>query len=99
TARDKKQRDTHSRRSMEPPFGVIRDSIKTRKTREKIDDARNQAEFYIDLLSHDINNMNQVAMGYLELAIEKVKQGKYDPALFAKPMAMIKNSSELIENV
>ena len=63
------------------------------------DDAKSQAEFYIDLLSHDINNMNQAAMGYMELAMEKVKQGKYDPSLFAKSMAIIKNSSELIENV
>jgi signal transduction histidine kinase len=43
--------------------------------------------------------MNQAAMGYLELAMEKVKQGKYDPSLFARSIAIIKNSSELIENV
>jgi signal transduction histidine kinase len=63
------------------------------------DEAKSQAEFYIDLLIHDINNMNQAAMGYLELAMEKVKQGKYDPSLFARSIAIIKNSSELIENV
>ncbi len=66
---------------------------------QKLDESKNQAEFYIDLLYHDINNMNQVAMGYLEMAIEKMKQGKYDPALLAKPMEMLKDSSKLLENV
>jgi signal transduction histidine kinase len=84
---------------MEPPFGVISGGLKNKRACETIDDSKDQAEFYIDLLSHDINNMNQVAMGYLELAIEKVKDGKYDPVLFARSMAMIKNSSDLIENV
>jgi hypothetical protein len=30
-----------------------------------------QAELYLDLPGHDINNMHQIALGYLELAREK----------------------------
>jgi signal transduction histidine kinase len=77
----------------------FRDNARLKKSMQKLDEAKNQAELYIDLLYHDINNMNQVAMGYLEIAIEKVKQGKYDPALLAKPMEMLKDSSKLLENV
>jgi signal transduction histidine kinase len=61
--------------------------------------ARGQEDFYIDLLCHDINNMNQVAIGYMELAIENVKQGICDPALLAKPMAVLKDSSKLLDSV
>ncbi len=70
-----------------------------KRSGEKLTEAKEQTEFYIDLLCHDINNMNQVALGYLEMAIEKDKQGKYDPALLAKPMDMLKDSSKLIESV
>ena len=31
-------------------------------------DAKAQAELYLDLMGHDINNMHQIALGYLELA-------------------------------
>ncbi len=30
--------------------------------------AREQAELYVDVMGHDINNLNQIALGYLELA-------------------------------
>jgi signal transduction histidine kinase len=74
-------------------------NARLKRSIQKLDEAKGQAEFFIDLLYHDINNMNQVAIGYLEMAIEKVKQGKYDPTLLAKPMEMLKDSSKLLENV
>lgn len=97
--KDESLEEADQKRSIALSLGAIKDSLSGRKAAEKPDETKNQSDFYIDLLSHDINNMNQSAMGYLELAMEKVKQGKYDPALFAKPMAIIKSSSELIENV
>ena len=58
-----------------------------------------QTELYIDLMGHDINNMNQVAMGYLDLALESLKLDKEERMLLAKPLEMLQNSSHLISNV
>lgn len=69
------------------------------KLSDKGEEAKNRADFYIDLLCHDINNMNQAALGYLELASDMLSQGKYDPALLAKPIEILKNGSQLVESV
>ena len=56
--------------------------ITERKEAEKeVSDARKQAELYVDLMGHDINNLNQVGIGYLELALEelKLKRGGQSP--------------------
>jgi signal transduction histidine kinase len=62
-----------------------------------------EAELYVDLMSHDINNMNQVAAGSTELAIEKLSSagelGADDLPLLTKTREMLDNSSMLIENV
>lgn len=78
-------------------FNAMMDELEhSNKARE---DAKEQAELYMDLLSHDINNMNQVALGYTELALDAVKQGKYDPSITEKIREVLVNSSALIENI
>jgi PAS domain S-box-containing protein len=66
-------------------------------------DEKEQAELYIDLMGHDINNLNHIAMGYIEIALDILKRsGKLDMGevqLMEKPLDMLKNSSELIDNV
>ena len=32
--------------------------------------SRDEAELYLDLITHDIANLNQIGMGYLEIALE-----------------------------
>jgi signal transduction histidine kinase len=49
-------------------------------------------------MGHDINNLNQVALGYLEVAEEALKD-KGLKELIARPLEAIKSSSHLIENV
>ena len=39
-----------------------------KKVENELREAKAQAELYLDLMGHDINNINQVALGYLELA-------------------------------
>lgn len=82
----------------------LKKEIKERKdTERKLRDAKAQAELYIDLMRHDINNMNQVSMGYLDLAIDKMtsdgKLGIEDICLLKKPFVSNKNIAKLIENV
>ncbi len=74
--------------------------ITDRKQAENaLDDARSQAELYVDILSHDIGNMNQAMMGYLEMALEMNKENEAVRELIERPMEIIQNSASLIKNV
>lgn len=81
-------------------FGDITDNVLTNDTLKA---AKNQAELYVDLMGHDINNMNQIAYGYLELALDKLENnGKLDKAdqlLISRPVESLKNITNLISNV
>jgi signal transduction histidine kinase len=50
-------------------------------------------------MGHDINNINQVAMGYLELANERLPLKEDEKELITTPMDALKSSANLIENV
>ena len=84
-------------------YGIIQDITRRKLAEKALQDAKGQAELYIDLMGHDINNMNQIAMGYLELAYDKLeKEGrleKSDSSLLDKPIDAMKNIARLIGNV
>jgi signal transduction histidine kinase len=74
--------------------------IEARKQIEKaLRDARDQAELYVDLISHDIGNMNQAVMGYLELALELINPRGNERELIERPLKVVDSSSRLIDNV
>ncbi|WP_231845074.1 sensor histidine kinase [Methanocella paludicola] len=77
--------------------------ILNKRAKDALMESKSQAELYVDLMGHDINNMNQVALGFLELAIEKLdKDGKLETAdryLLEKPIDTLNNSARLIKNV
>jgi PAS domain S-box-containing protein len=82
---------------------VGRDTTERKLAEEALLNAKAEAELYLDLMGHDINNLNQSAMGYLELALEVFnKKGKLEETekqLVMKPLEALNNSSQLIENV
>ena len=57
---------------------------------------RTRAEFYVDLLTHDINNYNAAALGYLQLAGDDA--GKMEASV-PKAMGALEDSTELIGTV
>jgi PAS domain S-box-containing protein len=65
---------------------------------EKLDHAKAQAELYLDLMGHDINNMHQIAMGYLELA-QGVPPGVQQGEMIGKSVEVLQRSTQLIRNV
>src|SRR5271157_715138 len=73
------------------------------KTEEELHAAKAEIEIYIDLMSHDIRNLNQISVGYLELAIDALDRGvKPDDQLkqsLYKSLQSLNNSSKLIDNV
>jgi signal transduction histidine kinase len=78
-------------------------AILRRRTEEALRQAKQQAELYVDLMGHDINNMNQIAIGFLELALqilgkEKALTEKHR-FLLEKPVDTLYNSAGLIRNV
>jgi PAS domain S-box-containing protein len=84
-------------------FGTNTDITERIDAEEALKDAKAQTELYVDLMGHDINNMNQSAMGYLELALEKLETEKKllldDQFLIERPMQSLVNSSMLIDKV
>jgi PAS domain S-box-containing protein len=86
--------------------GVIKGSVVTFtditeriRSEQEAQDARRQAELYLDLMGHDINNMNQIGIGYLEQALETIRISEDEKFFITKPLEALYNSSRLIDNV
>jgi PAS domain S-box-containing protein len=79
------------------------DVTKRKQAEEALKETKAQAELYVDLMGHDINNMNQVSMGFLELAHNIIemdgKLGEDNIVLLDKAINSLNNSSQLIGNV
>ena len=56
------------------------------------------AEFYNDLMAHDINNINQTTMGYLNLLLES-SRGDEQKEYIERALSAVKRSAKLIEDV
>jgi signal transduction histidine kinase len=68
------------------------------KVEEALEEAKAHAEMYLDLMGHDINNLNQIGIGYLELALESADPEAMKP-LIEKPLEAMKSASRIIDNV
>ncbi len=64
-----------------------------------LQEAKAQAELYLDLMGHDINNMNQIGIGFLEMALDTLKLDDGEKQMISKPLEALENSSRLISNV
>lgn len=84
-------------------FSFIIDISARKKVEKELETARGQAEMYLDLMGHDIMNMNQIGIGYLEIALDtledKCKLDEHDRDILEKALSALKNSSMLIDNV
>jgi signal transduction histidine kinase len=54
---------------------------------------------YLDLMSHDITNMNQIGIGFLEFALSTINLDENSKELISKPLEALESSTRLIENV
>ena len=66
---------------------------------EGIKSARNEADFYVDLMSHDIRNFNQITMGYIELLQLSDRLSAEDTAYLEKAQKGVTGSNRLIDNI
>jgi signal transduction histidine kinase len=68
------------------------------KIDQALQESKGQVELYLDLMGHDINNLNQIGMGYLELALESSDVDEIK-SLIAKPLEVMRDTSQIIQNV
>jgi PAS domain S-box-containing protein len=87
----------------ERAYGINQDVTERKKAEEALRAAKTETELYVDLMGHDINNMNQITMGYLELAHNIMEyERKLEPDnlhLLDRAIDSLNNSSRLIDNV
>ncbi len=90
-------------REIQNYIGIIEDITGRLQTEEALVDYRKQIELYVDLMGHDINNMNQIGIGFLELARDKLYAegaiGKDNMMFIDRPLQAFRNSSRLISNI
>jgi signal transduction histidine kinase len=72
--------------------------LERKRAEEELLEAKMRAELYLDLMSHDINNLHQIALGYLELSKDMQAEGVQGDFL-DKPIEVLQRSSQLIKNV
>jgi signal transduction histidine kinase len=60
---------------------------------------RRESEFYVDLMSHDIRNFNQVSMGYIEMLGMSESLTPDDRAFLDKAMSGVIGSNKLINDI
>ncbi len=63
------------------------------------DAAKTEAEFYVDLMSHDIRNFNQITMGYIELLLLGENLSDTEQAYLEKAQKGVTGSNKLIDNI
>jgi two-component system, NtrC family, sensor kinase len=64
---------------------------------KKLADANDEANLYLDIITHDINNVNSGAMALAELLLRK--SGESEKSLALRLEASISESTEIISNV
>jgi signal transduction histidine kinase len=78
---------------------VTEDITKQRELEHEAIAAKERAELYIDLLTHDINNMNAAARGFLQLVEAEEGLNKKNRQRLEKSQAALDDISDLIEKV
>jgi signal transduction histidine kinase len=66
---------------------------------ELLENSKNESQVYLDLIGHDINNLNQISLGYLEMFLDSPRLDVNDRMLLGKAYDAIQNSSQVIYNI
>ena len=79
--------------------GLVMEITERKQAERRIEEEYSRAEFYIDLMSHDINNASQVTSGYLDLLLRMPEF----PPKFRKHVEIalnhVRKSSKIISDV
>lgn len=78
---------------------IIKRGLEKSRLEEEVFVSKERAEFYNDLMAHDINNINQIIMGYLSALSESGLSEQEQKGYVEKALSAVKRSAKLIENV
>ena len=78
--------------------GILQDVTEQRQLEHEALEAKERAEMYLDLVTHDIQGHNAAISGYIQLALAKDKQGKRKDEL-QKALDSIRASTDLIDTM
>jgi PAS domain S-box-containing protein len=82
---------------------LLQDVTERRRAEEDLNEAKQHAELYLDLMGHDISNMHQIILGQLQLAEEIMsEEGKLesgDKEFIDTSINNLLRTAKLIENV
>lgn len=78
---------------------LLEDVTEKKKLEREIINAKNTAEFYLDLMGHDITNANSIAVANLDLLSMESELGEEQGELINKSLSAIQRSTALIKNV
>ncbi|HMK46667.1 MAG TPA: PAS domain-containing sensor histidine kinase, partial [Methanocella sp.] len=79
--------------------GFVSDITEQMRAEEAVEVAKAQAELYLELICHDINNMNQRGMGFIDVAMNSPDLHQDQMKLLSCTLQALQDSSELISNV
>jgi signal transduction histidine kinase len=84
-------------RMLESVSRAIGSGVKKALLQEELGEAYTRANLYLDIMSHDINNVNTVSLGYAQLLVELVTDKGQE--MLRKLESAISQSVEIIHNV
>jgi signal transduction histidine kinase len=65
----------------------------------ELERAKMEAELYLDVMSHDLLNINQALLGYLEIALDQLDCSDGNRELLTRPLELVQRSTDLITRV
>ncbi len=78
---------------------IIKRGFEKSRLEQEVFVLKESAEFYNDLMAHDINNINQIIMGYLGALSDSGLSEQEQKGYVEKALSAVKRSAKLIENV
>lgn len=78
---------------------VFQDVTERRQAEKRIEEEYRRAEFYIDLMGHDINNVSQVASGYLDLILRMPELPLESKKYAEIALDHVKKSADIVSGV
>jgi signal transduction histidine kinase len=79
--------------------GLVIEVTERKVAEKRIEEEYHRAEFYIDLMSHDINNINQVTSGYLELLLKMPELPSKSRKYAETALDHVRKSADIISHV
>ncbi len=80
-------------------YSIMQDITDRKLIEEMLRDAKAEAELYVDIMGHDINNLNQAAVGYLELMQDDSNLNDEQRESIKDALNAIMGSASIIDNV